>query len=170
RAQCEGLAPLPASPESRRHGVAHSHPDWLVRMWLDELGEQEAEALMAANNQAAPTCYRALGNRDAAVQAIRSAGFSVHAGTHATTSIVVGGAVRQFDGLTVVQGEASQLVVEMLDPRPGERVLDACASPGGKTAAIAGKVGLRGSVVACDPAPRADERIRLSLENAGIQQ
>jgi len=170
RAQREGLAPAPDAPEETRLGVMHSHPDWLVRMWLDELGETDAEALMEANNDAAPTCYRALGNRDAAVQAIRSAGFSVRAGTHASTSIVVGGAVRQFEGLTVVQGEASQLVVELLDPRPGEKILDACAAPGGKTAAIAAKVGLRGSVVACDPAPRADERVRISLENAGIQQ
>ena len=170
RAQREGLAPPPDAPEETRLGVLHSHPDWLVRMWLDELGDAEAEALLAANNEAAPTCYRVLGNRDAALQAMRAGGFPVQVGPHATSSIIVAGPVRQFDGLAVVQGEASQLVVEMLDPKPGERVLDACAAPGGKTAAIAGKVGMRGNVIACDPAPRAEERVRISLENAGISQ
>jgi 16S rRNA (cytosine967-C5)-methyltransferase len=170
RVQRDGMAPPPDAPEHTRLGVIHSHPDWLVRMWIDELGRDEAIKLMSADNEAAPTCYRALGNRDAAVQAIRKAGITVQPGAHCSTSFVVGGPVRHFDGLAVVQGEASQLVVEMLDPRPGERVLDACAAPGGKTAAIAGRIGVRGSVVACDPSPLAEERVRTSLENAEVTQ
>jgi 16S rRNA (cytosine967-C5)-methyltransferase len=58
------------------------------------------------------------------------------------------------DGRMTVQDEASQLVVELLDPRPGERVLDACAAPGTKATAIAERVGAAGAVVALDRHPR----------------
>lgn len=182
RAQREGLVPPPDSPDITHLGVMNSHPDWLVEMWVDELGRDEAEALMEANNEAAPTCYRALDDRDAALKALAVVGIDAEAGRHAASSIVIAGPVHRLDGLAVVQGEASQLVVEMLDPQPGERVLDACASPGGKTAAIAARV-IRGPlqiseksvpvpdlVVACDPAPRAAERVRASLANAGITE
>jgi len=192
RAQREGLVPPPDSPDITHLGVMNSHPDWLVEMWVDELGRDEAEALMEANNEAAPTCYRALDDRDAALKALAVVGIQAEAGRHAASSIVIAGPVHRLDGLAVVQGESSQLVVEMLDPQPGERVLDACASPGGKTAAIAARV-MRGQVpissksvpvpelptggksvpvpdlvMACDPAPRAGERVRASLVNAGI--
>ncbi|MFN2378530.1 MAG: 16S rRNA (cytosine(967)-C(5))-methyltransferase RsmB [Candidatus Binatia bacterium] len=169
RAQREGLVPPPASPATKRLGVVHSHPDWLVEMWTAELGAEETELLMAANNEAAPTCYRALSDRDAAVRALVALRIDACAGSHASSSILVSGPVLDLEGLAVVQGEASQLVVEMLDPRPGEKVLDACAAPGGKTAAIAGRVGATGHVVACDPAPRSGERIRASLAMAGIR-
>lgn len=167
RAQREGLAPPPRSPEAARLGVTHSHPDWLVKMWSEEV--DDVEALLAANNEAAPTCYRTLDDRDAALKALSVYGIEAEAGRFATHAIVVPGPVQDLDGLAVVQGEASQLVVEMLDPRPGERVLDACAAPGGKTAAIAARVGPEGRVVACDPANRAGERIRAALGNAGIE-
>ena len=57
-----------------------------------------------------------------------------------------------------MQDEASQLVVELLAPRPGERVLDACAAPGTKATAIAERVGPGGEVVALDRSP---SRLRL---------
>ncbi|MFN2427223.1 MAG: RsmB/NOP family class I SAM-dependent RNA methyltransferase, partial [Candidatus Binatia bacterium] len=155
-------------PETARLGVLHSHPDWLVRMWLDELPEGEAELLLEANNDAAPTCYRALGSRENALRVFEERGLDARAGEHASSSIVISGPVRRVDGIAVVQGESSQLVVELLDPQPGQRVLDACAAPGGKTAAIAARVGAAGSVVACDPGRGAGERIQASLRNAGI--
>lgn len=169
RAQREGLVQPPAWPLVEHLGVLHSHPDWLVQRWLDELGEEEASQLMAANNEAAPTCYRALGDRDEAVAALLALRYDAEAGSHAQTSIIIAGPVLQLEGLAVVQGESSQLVVEMLDPKPGDRVLDACAAPGGKTAAIAALVGAEGRVVACDPAPRAADRIRAALDNAGVR-
>lgn len=170
RAQREGLTPPPAAPEVARLGVLHSHPDWLVRMWTDELAPGEVEPLLEANNTAAPTCYRALGDRDAVLTVLRAHDVAAQKGRYASTSIVIPGPVLDMEGLAVVQGEASQLVVEMLDPRPGERVLDACAAPGGKSAAIAARVGNEGHVVACDPGRNAAARIRASLRGAGIER
>lgn len=171
RAQREGLVAPPDSPEVTRLGILHSHPDWMVRMWLDELpgdSHAEVEGLLEANNQAAPTCYRALGSRDNALQALRERGLDAQAGRFAPSAIVIPGPVQRTDGVAVVQGEASQLVVEMLDPREGETVLDACAAPGGKTAAIAARVGRAGKVLACDSGRWAEERIRASLRSGGI--
>src|SRR5262249_5005209 len=66
-----------------------------------------------------------------------------------------------------LQGEASQLVVELLDPRPGERVLDLCAAPGGKTGAIAERIGA-GTVVASDRSPAGMRRVAaLARERSG---
>jgi 16S rRNA (cytosine967-C5)-methyltransferase len=170
RAQRHGLVAPPETPEVTRLGILHSHPDWLVRMWTDELsgGAAEVERLLEADNDVAPTCYRALGSRQNAITALRGRGIEVEPGRYATTSLMIGGAVRRLDGVAVPQGEASQLVVELLDPKPGERVLDACAAPGGKTAAIASKVGSGGGVVACDPGRDAEARIRATLRAGGI--
>lgn len=194
RAQREGLVPPPETSGPQGFGIYYSHPDWLVSMWADELGYEEAESLLAANNEAAPTCYRALLDRDEAVVALRALGHDAQPGLHASTSLLVAGPVLQLEGLAVPQGEASQLVVDLLDPQPGWRVLDTCAAPGGKTAAIAARVRPRalaakrstspasspdgqtaatltlGEVLACDGATRSVERIQATLASVGIHE
>jgi 16S rRNA (cytosine967-C5)-methyltransferase len=65
-----------------------------------------------------------------------------------------------FAGHFTVQDEASQLVVGLLDPQPGERVLDTCAAPGGKATAIAERVGMKGSVLALDRHPGRLDLVR----------
>src|SRR5690606_7306668 len=67
------------------------------------------------------------------------------------------------EGRLTVQDEASQLVVELLDPQPGEQVLDACAAPGAKATAIAERVGPEGLVVATD---RHERRLALVARDA----
>jgi 16S rRNA (cytosine967-C5)-methyltransferase len=67
-----------------------------------------------------------------------------------------------------VQDEASQLVVGLLDPQPGERVLDICAAPGGKTTAIAERVGPSGSVVAIDRNPRRLDLVQRAVRRLGL--
>jgi 16S rRNA (cytosine967-C5)-methyltransferase len=67
----------------------------------------------------------------------------------------------------VIQDEVSQLVALMVGARPGERVLDACASPGGKTVAIAGAMGNRGLLVAGDTRPRRLELLGQTVTVAG---
>lgn len=170
RAQREGLVAPPSSPIDARLGIATSHPDWLVAMWRSELGEADTQALLEADNEAAPTAYRALGCEDmeGILAALAARGIEAARAGFGARALVVAGAAKAAPGLTVLQGEASQLVVEMLDPQRGARVLDACAAPGGKTAYIAALVGEAGRVVAVDPAPRARERIEASLVAAGV--
>ena len=54
------------------------------------------------------------------------------------------------EGLYIIQDEASQLVTSILDPKPGERILDACAAPGGKTTHIAQRMENEGEIYALD--------------------
>ena len=125
--------------------VRWSHPEWLVRLWRDELGDARAAALLAANAEPAPTVVRvdpALAPRDEVMARLAARGVAAHATAYAAHGLVVDAPVTALgreSGLAL-QGEASQLVVDVLDPRPDERVLDLCAAPGGKTGAIAERV------------------------------
>ena len=71
------------------------------------------------------------------------------------------------EGLFVVQDEASQLVALYADAQPGERVLDACASPGGKTTAMAAGMGGTGLVVACDVRGRRIDLLSRTVQRSG---
>jgi 16S rRNA (cytosine967-C5)-methyltransferase len=74
------------------------------------------------------------------------------------------------DGLVFVQDEASQLVPLLVDPQPGERILDLCASPGGKTTAMAAAMGDDGLIVACDVRPRRVELLRHTVKTSGASR
>ncbi|MFP6627085.1 MAG: 16S rRNA (cytosine(967)-C(5))-methyltransferase RsmB [Deltaproteobacteria bacterium] len=165
RASNHGLAPVPAGREGLV--VELSHPRWLVDLWIDELGEEEASALMEANNQSAPTVVRALGDRGRLIDELCRRGIEAHAGAHAPQALVLPRAM-DLPGLALAQGEASQLTVLLLDPQAGQRVLDACARPGGKSAYAAQLSGTRGRVVAVDPAATAAASIGRTLEAAGV--
>ncbi len=82
--------------------------------------------------------------------------------------VAPGGLLATTAGLLHVQEEASLLPVELLDPRPGERVLDLCAAPGGKTARIAVALGNRGTVVANDVDWRRLVTMGRTLQRLGI--
>ena len=76
----------------------------------------------------------------------------------------------QDDGWFVVQDEASQLVALLAGDRPRPRVLDACASPGGKTTAIAAPMEGRGLLVACDVRDRRIELLRRTVAASGADE
>ncbi len=171
----EGPAEVPRerSVETDREGwianmsIVHSHPEWLVAMWLDELGAERTEALLAADNEAAPTVLRALVSPELAVQYLADDGIEAYPARWAPDALTADRAPDR-PGAAVAQSEASQLVVLLLDPQPGENVLDACAAPGGKTAYIAACVGGGGSVTAVDNGRDARDRIERTLGNAGF--
>ena len=122
--------------------VRWSHPEWLVRLWRAQIGDARTAALLAANAEPAPTVARldpAISSRDEMIARLAARGVAARATSYASHGLVVDGPVAALGrepGLAL-QGEASQLVVDVLDPRPGERVLDLCAAPGGKSGAIA---------------------------------
>ena len=159
--------------------VAFSHPRWLVDRWLAELGDEETAALVAANNTPAPTAVRVNRRRAEPAQVIAAfaeRGAAVHASVYASDALVLEGGGDPLtlpgyrEGWWALQGEASQLVAAMLGVRPGARVLDVCAAPGGKATAAAERAGDAGLVVAVDRhhtglriARRAAARLGLAL-------
>lgn len=157
RAAREGERALPAYEQDpvARLAIEWSHPEWLVRRWLAELGETRTVRRLAANNEAAPTVLRVdlrSTTRDGALAQLATRGLDVRATRYASSGIVLEGplaAVAQCHGLSV-QSEASQLVVGLLAAAPGERILDACAAPGGKALASAERLGDTGAIVAAD--------------------
>jgi 16S rRNA (cytosine967-C5)-methyltransferase len=138
--------------------VAYSHPRWLVACFVEWFGVARAEALMAADNEAAPNVMRlnlARASRDEIVARMAADGIGIKAGDHMPETAVLESAV-DFDsdscraGLFHPQSEASQLVARMLAPSAGSTVIDCAAAPGGKTTHLAELVDARGRVVALD--------------------
>jgi 16S rRNA (cytosine967-C5)-methyltransferase len=175
--------PLPARPDDhhdRAAAVAYlsatlSHPEWLAARWFDRYGFANAEAWARFNNSPAPLTLRVNTSRttredlanqlvDAGIQTEPCAhardGLRVRDGNPLSTPLYT-------SGLFVVQDEASQLVGEFAGARPGEYVLDACASPGGKTIQMATALHGDGVIVAADVRQRRVELLRRTLAKAG---
>jgi 16S rRNA (cytosine967-C5)-methyltransferase len=160
--------PLPARPADPGDtdaalaylGITHSHPDWLVARWLARHGFDATERWVRFDNETPSLTLRANGlrsTRDQARVVLAAEGIHTEPARYAPAGLVVteGNPVRRHpDGLVVVQEEASQLVPLAVGARRGERVLDLCASPGGKTTAMAADMADTGVLVACDVRPR----------------
>jgi 16S rRNA (cytosine967-C5)-methyltransferase len=140
-------------------GVRHSHPDWLVETWRDQFGVERTEALLAAGNARPPLTVRVnrlKGSREALLAELLAQGVQARAGDVSPDAIVL----TAVDGLTrlpafaegrmTVQDGSAMRVAKIVDPQPGERVLDTCAAPGGKTTHLAERMGNRGEIVAWD--------------------
>ncbi len=105
--------------------LAHSYPDWIADVWWRDLGPDEARAVMRAQNEPPPTVVR--------VNALRPG--PLPQGAALTVEAVPPEWLEQ--GLVWPQSAASQLAADTAGARPGERVLDLCAAPGGKATQLA---------------------------------
>lgn len=141
-----------------RIAVQTSHPTWLIERWVKSFGVEEAEAFAKANNIMPPTAFRVVASKanDSAVLAkLNEAGATLESSNVAQAAWRVSGATSLLRELSAageiyLQDEASQLVAQIVDAKPGERVLDLCAAPGGKTTQIADRSGDRALIVAGD--------------------
>jgi 16S rRNA (cytosine967-C5)-methyltransferase len=157
--------PAADSDPLEKLAIETSHPVWLVKRWIDEFGEEEAQAFARANNRVPPTAFRVVaGDFERILAQLRAAGGIVDLSGVAQNAWRVSGAtalVRELAdaGKIYLQDEASQLVAQTLDIQPGERVLDLCAAPGGKTTLIANRVEDRALIVAGDFSERRLETL-----------
>ncbi|HSE17449.1 MAG TPA: 16S rRNA (cytosine(967)-C(5))-methyltransferase RsmB [Pyrinomonadaceae bacterium] len=141
-----------------RIAVQTSHPAWLIGRWANQFGVAEMEAFARANNAVPPTAFRVvqMRARDVDVLAkLKDAGATVEASQIVKGAWRVSGATSLLRELSAageiyLQDEASQVVAHMMDVKPGERVLDLCAAPGGKTTLIADRAGDEAFIVAAD--------------------
>ena len=179
--------PLPPRPDDSSDeqsavaylGITHSHPDWLVRRWLARAGFEAAEQWVRFNNAPAPLTVRANRlrvSRDELRSWLSQDGIDTEPTRYAPDGAMVtaGNPLRRpareggrSEGAFVVQDEASQLVPLLLAARPGERVLDLCASPGGKTTAVAADMEDTGVIVACDVRARRLDLLRETIRTSG---
>ncbi|HLK12623.1 MAG TPA: 16S rRNA (cytosine(967)-C(5))-methyltransferase RsmB [Candidatus Binatia bacterium] len=175
RAGRAGLGLPPRRDLLERLAVEWSHPRWLVERWAAEFGVEPLAALLAADNEPGSVAVRAnpaRTTRAALAGELASAGVETVPCRFAPDALLIArGAARVRDlaayreGRVAFQGEASQLVVRLLEVGPGARVLDACAAPGGKATYAAA---LGATVVALDQNVAGLRRLRAEALRLGV--
>jgi len=174
-----GTIPLPdpADDPILHLSVKYSHPEWLVRRWLARLGPERTAALCAANNEIPPVTVRVNilhTTRDALAAELNRSGIEVTACRISPSGLMLRGVSGLTDlptyerGDFYVQDEAAQLVGWTVDPKPVERILDACAAPGGKSTHLAELMGDRGEITAADAGEKRLGRIEENARRLGL--
>ena len=139
--------------------VMHSVPEWLAELWWRELGEQRARSLLAQINQPPESALRINALAGSMQELSAQLPVACHPAARLPDGVVLDG---PFDlqgselwqaGAIMAQSRGSMLVAHVLAPRPGDRVLDLCAAPGGKTTHLAALMGDRGEIVAVERHP-----------------
>jgi 16S rRNA (cytosine967-C5)-methyltransferase len=188
----ESLLGDDSTPEAA--AVAHSAPLWLAQMWWRELGPDDARSLLAACNEPAEHAFRVNTLRtdvETTLRKLRDAGVTASGAPFAAIDhikrtgsesslaapemIVVegqtGGVVPELvvAGELTPQSRGSAAVVEVLDPQPGEHVLDLCAGPGIKTGQIAARMGDRGEVISVENDSERAAEVARQAERLGLR-
>ncbi len=163
--------------------IAHSHPEWVARMWWEQLGPDQARALMVADNQPSEVALRVntlraepAAGRESEAAAAAVVASELGAPTHSDPGIPealvldgpfdVYGSAQWKVGAIVAQSRAAMLVSRVFDPQPGERILDLCAAPGGKTTHMAALMQNTGEVVAVERDARRAAELRENVSRA----
>jgi 16S rRNA (cytosine967-C5)-methyltransferase len=152
--------------------VAYSHPQWLVERWLQRYGWERTQALCAANNRPTGVTLRPNTLRitpEALARRLQHEGLQhITPAQVVPVALIVQGADRldtlpsYAEGLFQVQDQGAMLVAPLCQARPGQRWLDVCAAPGGKTTHLAQLMLDTGQIVAFDLQPG---RVRLLHHN-----
>jgi 16S rRNA (cytosine967-C5)-methyltransferase len=160
--------------------VAHSHPQWIARLWWQEFGPQGARALMARDNEPGELALRVNTLCAKPADVALALDVSTHGDPELPEALVLDGPLDLHgselweSGAIVAQSRAAMLVAHALDPQPGERVLDLCAAPGGKSTHIAALMGDEGDVLAVErnrarAAELADTARRLHTDSVRVE-
>ncbi|MGV2826762.1 16S rRNA (cytosine(967)-C(5))-methyltransferase [Myxosarcina sp. GI1(2024)] len=174
---------LPDDPVGKL-GILHSFPDWIVKIWLEQLSLAETDRLAAWFNQSPQIDLRVNMLKTTVTEvaaALEAQGVSVAPVPHLPQALRITGNAGEITSLPgyrqgwwVVQDASAQLVSHLLAPQPEETIIDACAAPGGKTTHIAELMGDRGKIIACDRATKRLQKVkanaaRLQLKSITIQ-
>jgi 16S rRNA (cytosine967-C5)-methyltransferase len=153
----------------KRLSVETSHPEWILKMWSKQYSFETAKNIAFSNIEPPHRSARVnphLANRDDVlsdeikVSPVSDFGVLFREGNIAHSDLFK-------DGIVTIQDESSMLVAPILDPQPGEVIIDVCAAPGGKTTHIASLMNNKGTVYAHD---LYDHKIELINENAKRQK
>lgn len=144
--------------------VALSHPDWMFSRWKSQFGKADTIALMTWNNQPAETFARVNPLRGETPEIdgtpVEGAPGFFRMNGPLPTALLAAGQV-------YIQDPATRHSVELLDPKPGESILDACAAPGGKAFLIASKLGSAETLTCTDSNEKRLPRLQENLQRLG---
>lgn len=175
----KGEVSFPAWEEDKVGNIAlfYSFPDWMVQTWLRTFGEEETIRLCQAFNQKPRLCCRVNSlkiERNGLEEILTREKIKFRPGRYVKGFYSLGSKVdlNRFlplrRGLVYLQDESAGLPVCLLDPQPGEHVVDLCAAPGGKSTFIAGKMKDQGLVVAVDISENKLESVRQNCKRLGV--
>ena len=159
----------------RRLAIEYSHPDFLVRRWMERWGAERTVELLKANNRPKPMqllAFRHRGGRELLAEALIDAGLGVEPSSMSPLGLTVryGNALKTeafAAGQFYIQDEISQVAALLRRPRPGERILDAAAAPGGKGFALyACEPEIR--LMLADVSPPRLDLLRANLRRLGL--
>ena len=162
----------------QRLGVQHSYPDWIIEVWLSQLGEVETELLCNYLNHPPALDIRInplKTTRSAVQEQLEADGIAVEPIAHLPQALRIqdnAGPIPQIpgfkEGLWTVQDASAQLVGHVLNPAPNSVVVDICAAPGGKTTHIAELMQGQGKIWACDRTSSRLRKLQQNLTRLGI--
>lgn len=170
-------------PDKRQDPALHiaviqSHPLWLVQRWIEELGVEETLKICVGNNRIPALTLRTNTlkiRREGLIEKLREKGLISAPSPFSDDGILLkdGPPTSELpflkEGLFVIQDEASQLITLILDPKPGEKILDACAAPGGKTTHVAQRMENLGEIYAFDLRQEKLKQIEEGCKRLGIK-
>jgi len=150
----------------------YSHPEWIVRRWLNRFGIEQTINLCMVNNSRPPFFIRTNRlkvSRDQLLKSLEKEGISASPSVNIPESIEIKQLSKPLDSLESykqgwfqVQDESSMLIAHILDPQEGETIIDACSAPGGKSTHIAEFMGNKGQILSFDI---DTHRLKLLKEN-----
>lgn len=170
--------PDPAVRPARSLSVRYGIPEWLTERWCDRMGLTQAESVCRATSTVPNVTLRVNSHRitrEEFLEQLQQAGVAAHATVVSPVGVVLekGQEVTSLPGFSAghfyVEDEAAQLIPLILDPQPGETLLDACAAPGGKATHLAELMGDRGTIYAVDRKASRLDLLRQNCERLGIQ-
>ncbi|SFD86531.1 16S rRNA (cytosine967-C5)-methyltransferase [Bacillus sp. OV194] len=177
RIQREGTADLSElTHDEERLALQYSMPEWLVQRWITQYGLDNAEKMCAANMEPAPVTGRVnsmRSSREKVLQSLHAEGIEGSNGGLSPDAIKLKkGSLSHSsafkEGYVTIQDESSMLVARALNPSSNEKILDACAAPGGKTTHIAELLNNTGEVTALDLHPHKVKLIQEQAERLGL--
>ncbi len=170
--------PRPKSVEELME-IKYLIPAWLIRRVRKLLGDEEAEELLKAFNTVPPISVRVntlKASVEEVVEALRKEGKDPWVSDRVPVVVKFEGPYNldksriHREGKIIVQEEASAAASIILDPKPGETVVDMCAAPGGKTTHLAELMKLKGRIYAFDVDPVRIKRMRENLRRTGTER
>jgi 16S rRNA (cytosine967-C5)-methyltransferase len=166
----------PDLPLADRFGIQYSHPTWIVERWLRIFGEERTRSLLQANNRVPVLSGYLLDPQrmEDATLSLQRAGCRIQPGRLLRDAWILeagnpGASEAVRCGWVAIQDEASQAVAHLVAPDSGNRVLDLCAAPGGKTLLLARAAGAQGRVIATDLHENRVRAMQERFELAGVR-